>query len=47
VDGAIVHRLAVGDVVVCREAPAPARFVSFGGKDFHRTLKRKFGLNDR
>lgn len=47
VDGTIVHRLEVGDVVVCREAPAPARFVSFGGKDFHRTLKRKFGLNDR
>lgn len=47
VDGTIVHRLGVDDVVVCREAPAPARFVSFGGKDFHRTLKRKFGLNDR
>ncbi len=47
VDGTIVHRLDVDDAVVCREAPAPARFVSFGGKDFHRTLKRKFGLNDR
>lgn len=47
VDGTIVHRLGVGHTVTCWEAEQPARFVSFGGKDFHRTLKRKFGLADR
>ena len=28
-------------------AAQPARLVSFGRKDFHRTLKSKFGLADR
>lgn len=45
-DGRIVRRLEVGEAVICSAAP-PARLVSFGGKDFHRTLKSKFGLADR
>lgn len=46
-DGRIVSRLDVGESVTCSAAPIPARLVSFGGKDFHRTLKAKFGLADR
>lgn len=46
-DGNIVGRLEVGGAVLCTAAPGPARLVSFGGKDFHRTLKTKFGLADR
>ncbi len=47
VDGTIGARLAVGQSVVCSAADVPACLVSFGGKDFHRTLKSKFGLADR
>lgn len=46
-DGRIVSRLDVGESVACTAAAVPARLVSFGGKDFHRTLKAKFGLADR
>ena len=46
-DGHIVHRLEVGQSVICTAAAQPARLVSFGRKDFHRTLKSKFGLADR
>ncbi len=46
-DGRIVGRLEVGQSVSCTAADVPARLVSFGGKDFHRTLKVKFGLADR
>lgn len=46
-DGHIVDRLEVGRSVVCTAAAQPARLVSFGRKDFHRTLKSKFGLADR
>ena len=46
-DGHIVDRLEVGQSVVCTAAAHPARLVSFGRKDFHRTLKTKFGLADR
>ncbi len=46
-DGRIVDDLDVGHAVTCRAAPVPAKLVSFGGKDFHRILKIKFGLNDR
>ena len=28
-------------------APTPARLVLFGGGNFHRILKAKFGLSDR
>jgi NAD+ kinase len=47
VDGRMEGELAMGDAVVCRAAPEVARLVTFGGRDFHRTLKAKFGLNDR
>lgn len=46
-DGHIVARLDVGQSVRCSAAAVPAHLVSFGGKDFHRTLKAKFGLADR
>ncbi|MFV2039143.1 MAG: NAD(+)/NADH kinase [Acidimicrobiales bacterium] len=46
-DGRIACRLDVGQSVVCSAAAIPARLVSFGGKDFHRTLRTKFGLADR
>ncbi len=46
-DGHIVATLDVGESVRCSAAEVPARLVSFGGKDFHRTLKAKFGLADR
>ncbi len=46
-DGRIVADLDVGHAVTCSAAPVPAKLVSFGGKDFHRILKIKFGLNDR
>ena len=42
------HRRArEGDAVVCRAGAHDARLVTFGGRDFHRILKAKFGLNDR
>lgn len=47
VDGEHVQLLHPGDkVVVTADAP-PARFVTFGARDFHRILKAKFGLSDR
>lgn len=47
IDGRKVATLTAGDEVTCRAAPTPARFVRFGSRDFHRILKRKFGLADR
>ena len=47
VDGETVCELRPGDVVCCREGPVPARFVSFGERDFHAILRAKFGLADR
>jgi NAD+ kinase len=47
VDGLIVRRIEPGHAVVCSVADRPARLVSFGGRDFHRILKTKFGLADR
>lgn len=46
-DGHLAGTLRVGQCVVCSAAPIPARLVSFGGKDFHRTLRTKFGLAAR
>lgn len=46
-DGHLAGTLEVGQSVVCSAAAVPARLVSFGGKDFHRTLRTKFGLADR
>jgi hypothetical protein len=33
--------------VRCRGGDYDARMVDFGGRDFHRVLKQKFGLADR
>jgi NAD+ kinase len=47
VDGRQMATLTAGDAVVCRTGRHDARFVTFGGRDFHRILKAKFGLADR
>ncbi len=47
VDGEHVRLLPPGAAVTVTAASRPARFVTFGGSDFHRTLKAKFGLSDR
>lgn len=47
VDGEHLDVLAPGDKVVVSAAATPARFVTFGGRDFHRILKSKFSLNNR
>jgi NAD+ kinase len=46
VDGQSLGCLAAGDVVNCRTGAHDARFVDFGGRDFYRVLKQKFGLAD-
>jgi NAD+ kinase len=46
VDGKSLGCLAAGDIVHCRAGDHDARFVDFGGRDFHRTLKQKFGSAD-
>ena len=33
--------------ITCRDGAHDALFVTFGGRDFHRILKTKFGLADR
>jgi NAD+ kinase len=47
VDGRQIAILEAGDGVSCRAGPHDARLVTFGGRDFHRILKAKFGLADR
>jgi NAD+ kinase len=47
VDGRNQGALDEGDVVVCTSSPYPARFVTFGRRDFHQILKMKFRLSDR
>lgn len=47
VDGRNIGELHDGDALVCTASPVPARLVQFGPRDFHRILKRKFGLADR
>jgi len=47
VDGRAVCKVSAGDVVTCRKGNHVARLVTFGGRDFHRILKSKFGLQDR
>jgi NAD+ kinase len=47
IDGQNVVTLDEGDAIVCTANPRPAHLVSFGGRNFHRILKSKFGLNDR
>jgi NAD+ kinase len=46
-DGRNLGELHEGEAVVCTGADYSARLVTFGGRDFHRTLKSKFHLNDR
>ncbi len=46
-DGQWAHTLGPGDVVEVRAADETARFVRFEQSRFHRTLKTKFGLEDR
>jgi NAD+ kinase len=47
VDGASRGRLAAGHRLTCRAGDHDALLVNFGGRDFRRTLKQKFGLADR
>ncbi|WP_426572911.1 NAD(+)/NADH kinase [Aquihabitans sp. McL0605] len=47
IDGQEQGVLPVGGTVTITAAPDPARFVTFGGRNFHQILKAKFGLNDR
>lgn len=47
VDGEHISILPPGSTVTVTADARPARFVTFGERDFHRILKAKFGLNDR
>jgi len=47
VDGLTVADLEPGATVDCREGDRPARFVTFGSRDFHAILRAKFHLADR
>ena len=47
VDGRDLGTLRDGDAIVCRAADQPARFVTFGPRDFYGILKAKFGVADR
>ena len=46
-DGQHIAELCDGQTVECTAASVPARLVRFGGDNFHRILKAKFGLSDR
>jgi NAD+ kinase len=46
-DGQPCASLIDGDVVRCTPSEATARFVRFGGEQYHQILKAKFGLADR
>lgn len=47
VDGEHIRVLQPQATVTVTADDRPARFVTFGGRDFHRILKTKFGLSDR
>ena len=47
VDGYLRAALEQGRAVSCSTGDHDARFVTFGGRDFHHILKTKFGLADR
>jgi NAD+ kinase len=47
IDGQSRGRLRAGDIVHCRVGDHNARFVEFGGRDFHHVLMQKFGTADR
>jgi NAD+ kinase len=46
-DGRHLAELIDGQAVECTAASVPAKLVRFGGNNFHRILKAKFGLSDR
>jgi len=45
--GGLAAELRPGEGIECTASPYVAGFVTFGPRDFHRTLKAKFGLSDR
>jgi NAD+ kinase len=47
VDGRHRAEIADGEALECTAASTQARLVRFGGSNFHRILKAKFGLSDR
>jgi NAD+ kinase len=47
IDGEHVDDLVPGDALTCRPGRSPARFVTFGGRDFHAILRARFHLYDR
>lgn len=47
VDGSMAATLRPGQTLHCRSGDRDARLVTFGRRDFHRILKRKFNLADR
>jgi NAD+ kinase len=47
VDGRQLGTLTRGDAITCSAGAHPARFVTFGSRDFFRIVKTKFGLSDR
>jgi NAD+ kinase len=47
VDGWLAATLRPGQTLHCRKGDRDARLVTFGERDFHRILKRKFNLADR
>ena len=47
IDGQEHGPLPVGATITLTGSPEPARFVTFGRRNFHQILKAKFGLNDR
>jgi NAD+ kinase len=47
VDGRSAGQLSAGDAVRCRAGEHDVQLVTFGRRDFHGILKRKFGLADR
>lgn len=47
VDGRDRGLLRRGDAIVCTAASPPARFVTFGDRDFYGILRTKFGVVDR
>jgi len=46
VDGRVASTLGPGQVLRCRQGVRDALLVTFGQRDFHRILKRKFNLTD-
>ncbi len=47
IDGWLAAMLRPGQTLHCRKGDRDARLVTFGERDFHRILKRKFNLADR